>query len=173
MKKPINKISKYVKGKRLPSLRDLVREVSAGGVVYRRNKKGEVEILMIQDSKDRWAVPKGKLDKGESLRQAAEREIREETGLKEMHVKDWLGKVDFKFRRRNSLVLKTMHVFLVEAKGKTDDLKEEDVEWIRKAQWFSALDAFDQIEYDEIGKLILMALKRIRNNSKKRRSWHL
>ena len=39
-----------------PSIQEIVREPTAGGVVFRRNKAGEVEILLIQDAKDRWTI---------------------------------------------------------------------------------------------------------------------
>jgi 8-oxo-dGTP diphosphatase len=55
---------------------------AAGGVVWRRHG-GEVEVLLVHRPKyDDWSLPKGKLDPGETFEQAAEREVREETGLR-------------------------------------------------------------------------------------------
>lgn len=68
---------------------------------------------------------KASIEPGETTRQTAEREIQEETGLKDMRVMDHLGKVNFRYRRTNSLVLMTMHVFLVQAMGDTDALKKK------------------------------------------------
>ena len=160
--KPIKRFRKIWKKHRRPAIQEVVREVSSGGVVFRRDKQGKVEILMIRDSKDRWSLPKGKINKEENLRQAAEREIKEETGLQDMQVLNWLGKVNFRYRRHSSLVLKTMHVYLVKAGGESSKLEKEDVAHITKVAWFPVNEALDKVEYDDIGKLILLGMKKIR-----------
>ncbi|MFO0971353.1 MAG: NUDIX domain-containing protein [Candidatus Saccharimonadales bacterium] len=155
---PFNKFKKYFKRK--PAIQDILRETTAGGVVFRRNKKGEVEILLTQDAKDRWTIAKGHIEPGETPRQTAEREIQEETGLKEMKVLNHLGKTQFRYRRQNSLVLMTMHIFLVKALGDTDDLTKE--EWMNGIGWFPFNKALDMVEYEGIEKLMLLASKQIR-----------
>ncbi|MCS6990682.1 MAG: NUDIX domain-containing protein [Chitinophagales bacterium] len=54
---------------------------AAGGVV--QNDKGKILLIF---RKGRWDFPKGKIDAGESRRQAALREVREETGLRHVAV---------------------------------------------------------------------------------------
>lgn len=157
--KPIQGFKKFVNNRK-PAINEVVREPTAGGVIYRHNSKNQVEILLIQDAKDRWTIPKGHIEEGETAKQTAEREIREETGLQQMKVLDWLGKIHFRFRRSSSLVLMTTEIFLVKALGDTDKLKPED--WMNGLKWFSAADALEKIEYEDISKLILLAMKKIR-----------
>jgi ADP-ribose pyrophosphatase YjhB (NUDIX family) len=158
--KPIQEFKKFVH-KRKPSIKEVVREPTAGGVIFRRTKDGKsVEILLIQDAKNRWTIPKGHIEEGEKARQTAEREIGEETGLQEMKVLNWLGKINFQYRRQASLVLMTTEIYLVKALGDTDKLKPED--WMNGIKWFPAAEAVDIIAYEDISKLILLALKRIR-----------
>ena len=147
------------------SIQELVREPTAGGVVYRQNSKGEVEILLIQDAKDRWTIPKGHIEEGETAQQTAKREIAEEAGLKDTEVLCWLGKIHFRYRRVNTLVLMTTQIYLVKAKGDTNAIQKE--EWMNGIQWFSFAEALDKIEYEDIGKLMLLAMKRIRQGGKK------
>ncbi len=157
--KPIQGFRKFV-SKRKPAINEVVREPTAGGVIYRHNSKKQLEILLIQDAKNRWTIPKGHIEEGETAKQTAEREIQEETGLQEMKVLDWLGKIHFRYRRTNSLVLMTTEIFMVKALGDTDKLKPED--WMNGIKWFSAPDALEKIEYEDISKLILIAMKKIR-----------
>ncbi|HSX27330.1 MAG TPA: NUDIX domain-containing protein [Patescibacteria group bacterium] len=161
--KPIQGFRKFVT-KRRPAISEVVREPTAGGVIFRRGKNPkDVEILLIQDAKNRWTIPKGHIEEGESAKDTAEREIREETGLAQMKVLNWLGKINFRYRRQQSLVLMTTEIFLVKALGKTDKLRPED--WMNGIKWFSANEALDKIEYDDIGKLILLGLKKIRQDN--------
>lgn len=161
--KPIQGFRKFVT-KRRPTISEVVREPTAGGVIFRRNPTSkEVEILLIQDAKNRWTIPKGHIEEGESAKETAEREIQEETGLAHVRVMHWLGKINFRYRRASSLVLMTTEIFLVHAVSDTDNLKPED--WMNGIKWFSAADALDKIEYDDIGKLILLALKKIRHQN--------
>jgi hypothetical protein len=77
-----------------------------------------------------------------------------------MEVLNFLGKISFRYRRTSSLVLMTTEIFLVRAKGETHKLKPED--WMNDVAWISAKDALDKIEYEDIGKLMLVALSKIR-----------
>jgi ADP-ribose pyrophosphatase YjhB (NUDIX family) len=158
--KPISGLRNFVQTHR-PAIKEVVREPTAGGIVFRKNKAGGVEILLIQDSKGRWTIPKGHIEEGETARVTAEREIREETGLQKMKVQDWLGKINFRYRRADSLVLMTTEIFLVEAAGDSAKIKAE--EWMKNIGWMSANEALDKIEYEDIGRLILLGLKKIRN----------
>lgn len=158
--KPIQGFRKLVTRK--PVIDEVVRETTSGGVVFRRNSKtNQVEILLIQDAKNRWTIPKGHVEPGEEPKATAEREITEETGLQEMRVHNWLGKVNFRYRRGHTLVLMTMLIYLVEGLGDTDKLHPED--WLNDVKWLKATDAVDKIAYDDIGKLILLGMKRIRD----------
>lgn len=158
--KPIKGFKDYI-NKRRPGITEVVKEATAGGIVWRRNKKGNIEILLHKDPKERWTIPKGHIEPGETPRQTAEREITEETGLQEMNVMKWLGKINFQYRRQNSLILMTTQIYLVQALGDTNNVQKED--FMKSIAWLDANDALEKIEYEDIGKLILLGLKEIRD----------
>jgi len=159
--KPIQGIRRFIPGRR-PTIQEVVRETTSGGIIFRHNKNsGQLEILLIQDAKNRWTIPKGHVEPNEEPKQTAEREINEETGLQEMKVYNWLGKVNFRYRRGQTLVLMTMHIYLVQGLGDTDKLEGED--WLSDIRWMPAAQAVDKIAYDDIGKLILVGMKKIRD----------
>ncbi len=163
VKKPnakIDKIKKFFPKKNF-IIKEVVKEPTSGGMIFRRDEKNQIEILLIQDAKNRWTIPKGHIEPGETAKQTAEREITEETGLQEMTILGYLGKINFRYRRMTSLVLMTTEIFLVRAEGDTSNLKPE--EWMNGIKWFPATEALDKIEYEDIGKLILLGLKKIRD----------
>lgn len=159
--KPLQGIRSFVT-KRRPAIDEVVRETTSGGIVFRHNDETkQLEILLIQDAKKRWTIPKGHVEPEEEPKQTAEREIREETGLQEMKVYNWLGKVHFRYRRNHTLVLMTMHIYLVQGLGDTNVLNGED--WLNDIKWMPAQEAIDKIAYEDIGKLMLVGMKKIRD----------
>ena len=54
----------------------------------------------------------------------------------------------------------TTEIFLVEGRGKTGEITPE--EWMKGIMWLPVSEALDKIEYEDIGKIILLGLKKIR-----------
>lgn len=147
--------------RRKVAIQEVVREPTSGGIVFRLTKdQKDIEILLIQDSKGRWTIPKGHIEPGETAKMTARREIEEETGLRNVSILAWLGKIHFKYRRLDKLVLMTTQIYLVQAL----DAHELPVgeKWMKGIRWFSFAEALDTIEYDDIGKLMLIAKKKVR-----------
>lgn len=78
---------------------------AAGGIVYNES----YDILFIKRL-GRWDLPKGKVEKGESLDQAALREVEEETGLKDLVLEKFVNHTfHIYFERNGEQVLKTTY----------------------------------------------------------------
>lgn len=144
-----------------PAIQEVVREPTAGGIVFRPSRdKNDIEILLIQDSKGRWTIPKGHIEPGENAKQTAVREIGEESGLYHIEVLMWLGKIHFQYRRIDKLVLMTTQIYLVRALDDHETPTKE--QWMKGIKWFRFNDALDAIEYEDIEKLMLLAKNKIR-----------
>jgi 8-oxo-dGTP pyrophosphatase MutT (NUDIX family) len=109
-------------------------EVSAGGVVYRRGDAG-VEVALAARRTRRgqlaWGLPKGAIETGEEMEDAAVREVREETGL-EAEIESSLGDIRYFYVWEGTRIRKTVHFFLMRATGgdvSQHDREMEDVEW--------------------------------------------
>jgi len=107
--------------------------IAAGGLVL--NEDGD--LLMIF-RRGRWDLPKGKLDDGEQIEDCAVREVKEETGLRKLNVKRFLGITYHKYfdTHINEEVIKQTHWFEMHAKRKQQLIpaREEDIEEIEWVQ---------------------------------------
>ena len=147
--------------RRKVAIQEIVREPTSGGIVFRLTPDSkDMEILLIQDSKGRWTIPKGHIEPGETAKMTARREIEEETGLRNFSILAWLGKIHFKYRRADKLVLMTTQVYLVQAL----DTRERPIgeKWMKGIRWYSFAEALDLVEYEDIEKLMLIAKKKVR-----------
>lgn len=147
-----------------PPIAEMVREATAGGVIYRLSQKGELEILLVADHFDRWTIPKGHIEEGETAQETAIREIGEEAGLFELEPICWLGKIHFRYRRQNTLVLMSTQIYLFQALGDTEKIKAED--WMNGIKWFSFSEAVDIVAYEDIAKLMLLGRNRLRQRGR-------
>ncbi len=103
---------------------------AAGGVVI--NQKSE--ILFIRRL-GKWDLPKGKIEKGESLEQAAVREIEEETGLKEIILEEFLNNTFHIYTERNGeKILKTTYWFRMRYVGNEKPVPQLE-EGISEVSW--------------------------------------
>jgi 8-oxo-dGTP pyrophosphatase MutT (NUDIX family) len=107
---------------------------AAGGLVF--NQKNELLMIFRRGF---WDLPKGKLDKGETLEQCALREIQEETGLKNLRLGEPVGIThhDYFDKWTNQDVTKETHWYKMFVTGE-QNLIPQTVEDIEKAEWATA-----------------------------------
>lgn len=134
-------------------------EISAGGVVFRHNEQGELQIQLIQDRYGKVSLPKGKMEAGETVEQTALREIEEETGLQGVIVAP-IDQIKYQYEHNeHGMVNKEVHYYLVEAVG---GKHQAQVEEIRGVDWFEPLEAWrrqKQSGYDNNHRIVAGALQ--------------
>lgn len=155
--RPLNRILKPHRTR--PEISEISREATAGGVIYRINEDGRLQVLLVADHFDRWTIPKGHIEKGETAQETAIREIGEEAGVHSLEPICWLGKIHFRYRRENVLVLMSTQIYLFKALGDTNDIQKED--WMNGIRWFDYDEAVDIIAYRDIAKLMRMGKRRL------------
>lgn len=120
-------------------------EVSAGGIVFRRDGERTL-FLLIRDSYRNWGFPKGHLEDGEAPAAAALREVGEETGLEALELWAPIETIDWEFRFRGRRIHKTCHFFLIETPDRrTAPLRAEGISACR---WASFEQAEAMISYE-------------------------
>ena len=122
--------------------------------------KGQLWLLMILDRYGHWTWPKGVLEAGETLRQAAVREVEEETGLRVDAIEE-LTPVTYWYTRHGTCIHKTVHYYLMRVRG---GHLVPQLEEIRDVQWVGIGEVGKKTSYKDAERLVEEA-KRILENS--------
>jgi 8-oxo-dGTP diphosphatase len=85
--------------------------LAAGGIVLRQDETPLIAVVRLR-KRNEWVLPKGKLDNGETARDAAQREVLEETGH-DVSVHEFLGTLVYESNRGSKVV----HYWRMEAHG--------------------------------------------------------
>lgn len=133
--------------------------LAAGGIVLRQARPPQIAVVRLR--KGEWVLPKGKLDDGETARDAAMREVLEETGH-EVSVHEFLGTLAYEAGGRPKIV----HYWRMETNGKpTRDLMPDVV----AVDWLPLNAAVERLSRDHeraflanVGPLALEAARRAR-----------
>jgi 8-oxo-dGTP pyrophosphatase MutT (NUDIX family) len=131
-----------------------VAETSAGGLVVDTDT-GRAAVIGRLDRRGRllWSLPKGHVEDGETVEQAAVREVAEETGI-DSAVVAALGSIDYWFVAEDRRVHKTVHHFLLRAVG--GELSDADVE-VTEVAWVPLADLPARLAYADERRLVQRA----------------
>ena len=127
------------------------REMSAGGGVVTKEGKRDLKVLLIH-RKGLWDIPKGKLDPGETIRQCAKREVKEELGIKKVKVLDFLDTTTHGYEDGKYYTVKTTHWYHM----KTSETKfvPQKSEKITDVKWFSLTKAKQVLGHKTLIRLL-------------------
>ncbi len=121
----------------------MIEERSAGAVVFHGNGSGR-EYLMLHYPSGHWDFPKGNIEPDETVTQTVRREVKEETGIGEIDLRDGFEKrIEYYYRRDGQVVHKVVIFLLAESKIKevTISFEHEGFAWHPYAQ------ALDQLTF--------------------------
>ncbi len=136
-------------------------EISAGGVVVFGNA-----ILLLRKYNGDWVLPKGRVEEGESLVDAARREVKEETGVR-TEVLKYLGEIHYTYKDKTDStqrVHKIVHWYMM----RSSDLnaRPQKEEGFIEAKYIPIDKVVDMVRYDderEIVKVVVGLVKEKKN----------
>jgi len=120
-----------------PKKKDLIKEFkskiktiyASGGIV--KNKKSEILFIF---RRGKWDLPKGKADKGETKKQTALREVKEETGVKKLVINKFFSTTFHIVRNNKKYYLKETTWYLMSSNYEGDLIPQID-EGIKSVKW--------------------------------------
>jgi len=129
------------------------QEYSAGVVPYRL-REGKLEYLLVQHTHGHWEFPKGKIDPGETIRQAALRELVEETGVTATLHDGFEDTMAYQYsNKRGQRIYKQVHFFVGLVGSGEVRISHEHAD----ITWLGYEDAWQQLTHIESRDLITKA----------------
>lgn len=128
--------------------------LAAGIILYNQHDKTYLVIQHSNFSGGHWGFPKGAVEPGESVRDAAIREVYEEVGIKVVDLEDF-EKLNTYEPHYYEGKLKEVHYFLAytEEKGVMDPWELQDM------QWLNFENAVEKLQYDRDKEILKKAEK--------------
>lgn len=127
-------------------------QISAGGVAF-RNIEAQIEVALISVGKDnRWQLPKGIVDKGESTETAALREVREEAGV-DTSLISLIDKTEYWYYDPRQRVRFHKFVYFYLLRYKSGEVTDHDDE-VNEARWVEIDEAIERLAFDSERKIV-------------------
>ena len=120
---------------------------AAGGKVY--NSKDQ---LLAIYRLEKWDLPKGKVEKGESVREAAVREVEEECGITDLNIKKELNSTYHTYWMKGKFMLKRTYWYEMSYSG-SEILVPQTEEDIQEVKWLS-LDKLDEFKSNTYASIL-------------------
>ncbi|MEX0940291.1 MAG: NUDIX domain-containing protein [Candidatus Babeliales bacterium] len=141
----------------------MIKEFSAGLIVFFQQPDKDREYLLLHYQSGHWDFPKGHIENDESKKEAAKRELKEETNL-EAHIIDGFEESLSYFHhlpKTNELAFKVVCFFVGVVKEKNVQLSHEHIDYA----WMPYDKALKKLTYDN-AKEMLKKVETFLNNQK-------
>ncbi len=122
----------------------MIEETSSGVILFRKENEKMLFLLLLYPS-GHWDFVKGKIESGESPRETAIRETREETGITDVKFLDYFEEwIQYEFQFEGELVQKKVVFFLGETKTKDIKISHEHLNYT----WIDYSTAMEKLTFE-------------------------
>ena len=143
--------------------KSMPRIISAGAVIFRQ-KNNTIKYLLLYrkargHSREAWTIPRGKIESDETEKQTVVREVREETGIKDLKfIGGFKEEVSWFFKKRNEegqveTMFKTAIFYLAQTETKEVKLSHEHQDFA----WLEFSEAYERITFDAAKEVLKKA----------------
>lgn len=130
-----------------------VTQLRAGGGVLYKPESSSLLVLLIQRN-GFWDLPKGKLEKGESIEECAVREVEEEVGAKDLSIDFYLCDTYHEFNDEEKRFGKTTSWYAMRFEKQDFEFEPEIKEGITDVKWVELEEAKSLVEFQNLVKVL-------------------
>ena len=131
-----------------------MKHVYSAGIITYTIDNNEILYLILKYDAGHWDFPKGKIEKGETKKETAQRELLEETGLTTELDTNFARSFKYIFTDYDKQVAqKTVYFFIGKAQSDKVKLSHEHTDY----QWLPYEKAIEQLTYDNARELLKKA----------------
>jgi 8-oxo-dGTP pyrophosphatase MutT (NUDIX family) len=135
-------------------MRKEMKHLYSAGIVTYIIEHNHILYLLLQYGAGHWDFPKGKIEKGETKKDAAQRELMEETGLTAEIETGFEETFEYIFRDYDKeLAKKTVYYFVGQTESNSVTLSDEHIDYT----WLPYEKAVEQLTYDNAKELLKKA----------------
>jgi 8-oxo-dGTP pyrophosphatase MutT (NUDIX family) len=147
----------------------VVNKKSAGAIIYYKDK--EIKFLLLKNKLKNtyWGFPKGKIEEGESLKETAKREVKEETNLENLRfLQEFKHSLTWFFRLKEETIKKEA-VYLIGKIPKEDKKKVKLNHENQDFKWLNFENAIKKMNIKNNREMLKKAYEFIKNYEKQRK----
>ena len=123
----------------------MYKEKSCGAILFKRQKDSSIKYLLLHYSAAHWDFPKGNQEKNETEEQTAEREINEETGIKDIKfIEGFKETIKYFYKKGRETIYKEVIFLIAQTKTEKVNLSFEHIGY----EWMSYENAYKRLTFN-------------------------
>ena len=138
---------------------NMPKEKSAGVLVFRKSND-RLEYLILHYPHGHWSFPKGHVEGKETEKEAAKREVSEETGIKNLDFLDFKEKISYFFKKNDKTVYKEVVYFLAYTKERKVKISHEHQGY----DWLEFKEALERLTFDNAKQVLKKSQEKIKDS---------
>jgi bis(5'-nucleosidyl)-tetraphosphatase len=130
----------------------VVNEQSVGAVIKHRSPDSRsAEFLLLRNRRGFWGFPQGHKERGETEIQTLVREVMEETGIKDLDIQSYIGKITYSFFKGDGMRSeKEVRFYFATTPTKEVKISEEHADFT----WTTLKDAFSLLDHAKLRQIL-------------------
>lgn len=135
----------------MPKNSKIAQLTAAGGVLY---KADSPQKILLMKRNGFWDLPKGKLEKGESIEECAVREVEEEVGAANISIERFLCDTYHEFEEGGKKFGKTTSWYAMKLETNDSELEPQEEEGITELKWVDLQKAKLIVEFENLVEVL-------------------